>query len=53
MNAVVAILLSDVVPLKDRGVYQGYLNIIGCAGTAVGAPLGGLLADTVGWRWYV
>ncbi|KAF5017385.1 hypothetical protein F66182_10691 [Fusarium sp. NRRL 66182] len=34
MNAVVSILLSDLVPLRDRG-----------------APLGGMLADSVGWRW--
>ncbi|KAK1598502.1 major facilitator superfamily transporter [Colletotrichum navitas] len=51
MNSVVAILLSDIVPLRDRGVWQGYLNIIFAAGTSTGAPLGGLLADTVGWRW--
>ena len=51
MNAVVSILLTDIVPLRDRGVWQGYLNIIFGAGTATGAPLGGLLADSVGWRW--
>ncbi|KAI3537808.1 major facilitator superfamily transporter [Colletotrichum filicis] len=51
MNSVVAILLSDIVPLRDRGVWQGYLNIIFAAGTSTGAPLGGLLADSVGWRW--
>ncbi|KAK2050404.1 major facilitator superfamily transporter [Colletotrichum somersetense] len=51
MNSVVAILLSDIVPLRERGVWQGYLNIIFAAGTSTGAPLGGLLADTVGWRW--
>ncbi|KAI9166833.1 multidrug resistance [Paramyrothecium foliicola] len=51
MNAVVSILLSDLVPLRDRGVWQGYLNIIFAAGTSTGAPLGGMLADSVGWRW--
>ncbi|KAL0931824.1 major facilitator superfamily transporter [Colletotrichum truncatum] len=51
MNSVVAILLSDIVPLRDRGVWQGYINIIFAAGTSTGAPLGGLLADSVGWRW--
>jgi predicted MFS family arabinose efflux permease len=51
MNAVVSILLSDLVPLRERGVYQGYLNIIYAAGTSTGAPLGGILADSVGWRW--
>lgn len=52
MNSVVAILLSDIVPLRDRGIWQGYLNIIFAAGTSTGAPLGGIAADYLGWRWY-
>lgn len=51
MTAVVSIILSDIVPLRERGVWQGYLNIIYSLGTTTGAPLGGLLADTIGWRW--
>ncbi len=43
MNAIVAILLTDIVPLRDRGVWQAYANIIFAAGSATGAPLGGLL----------
>lgn len=53
MNSVVAILLSDIVPLRDRGIWQGYINIIFAAGTSTGAPLGGIAADYLGWRWYV
>ncbi|KAJ4198003.1 hypothetical protein NW755_000692 [Fusarium falciforme] len=51
MNAVVSILLSDLVPLRERGMWQGCINILWAAGTSTGAPLGGLLADSVGWRW--
>ncbi|EWG48348.1 hypothetical protein FVEG_08153 [Fusarium verticillioides 7600] len=51
INSVVAILLSDLVPLKDRGVSQDRISILFLAGTATGAPLGGILADSVGWRW--
>lgn len=51
MNAVTSILLSDIVPLRDRGMWQGYLNVIFGAGMATGAPLGGLMADSIGWRW--
>ncbi|KAG7126982.1 Vacuolar membrane amino acid uptake transporter fnx2 like protein [Verticillium longisporum] len=51
MNSVVSILMSDIVPLRDRGIWQGYINIIFAAGTSTGAPLGGLLADSIGWRW--
>ncbi|TQS31778.1 hypothetical protein Golomagni_07930, partial [Golovinomyces magnicellulatus] len=51
MTAVVAILLSDIVPLRERGVWQGYINLIYAVGTSTGAPLGGILADSIGWRW--
>ncbi|KAI9848942.1 MAG: hypothetical protein M1838_000322 [Thelocarpon superellum] len=51
MTTVVSILLSDIVALRDRGTWQGYINIIFALGAGAGAPLGGILADTVGWRW--
>ncbi|KAI1878181.1 uncharacterized protein JN550_000363 [Neoarthrinium moseri] len=51
MNAVVSILMTDLVSLRDRGVWQGYINIVFAAGIASGAPLGGLMADSIGWRW--
>lgn len=53
MTTVVSILMSDVVPLRDRGLWQGVINIIYATGSGTGAPLGGILADYVGWRWYV
>ena len=51
INSVVAILVSDMVPLRERGVWQGYINVIIMAGMVTGGPIGGLAADTVGWRW--
>ncbi|KAK8049824.1 Vacuolar membrane amino acid uptake transporter fnx2 [Apiospora phragmitis] len=51
MNAVVSILVTDLVSLRDRGVWQGYINIVFGAGIASGGPIGGLLTDTIGWRW--
>jgi len=51
MTTVVSILLSDIIPLKERGVWQGLINIIYAGGASAGAPLGGVLADLVGWRW--
>jgi MFS family permease len=52
MTTVVSILLSDIIPLRDRGVWQGVINIIYATGSGIGAPLGGVLADYIGWRWY-
>ena len=51
MTTVVSILMSDIIPLKDRGVWQGIINIIYATGGGSGAPLGGILADSIGWRW--
>ncbi|KAI9825856.1 MAG: hypothetical protein M1832_000797 [Thelocarpon impressellum] len=51
MTTVVSILLSDIVPLRNRGTWQGYLNIIYATGAGLGAPLGGVFADFIGWRW--
>ncbi|KAI1639147.1 MFS general substrate transporter [Biscogniauxia mediterranea] len=47
----VSILLSDVVPLEERGIWQGYVNMVFAIGGGLGAPLGGVLTDAVGWRW--
>lgn len=51
MSVVTSVMLSDVVPLIERGAWQGYVNIIYAFGATAGAPLGGLLADSIGWRW--
>ncbi|KAF2427559.1 MFS multidrug transporter [Tothia fuscella] len=51
MTTVVSILLSDIVSLRERGKWQGYINIIYATGAGIGAPLGGVLADSIGWRF--
>lgn len=51
MATVVSILMSDIIPLRNRGTWQGYVNIIYATGAAAGAPMGGIFADTIGWRW--
>lgn len=40
MSTVVSILVSDLVPLRSRGSWQGVLNIVFASGAASGAPLG-------------
>ncbi|KAJ6479889.1 member of the major facilitator superfamily [Mycena vitilis] len=51
MSTVVSIIMSDIVPLRSRGTWQGIMNIIYASGSAAGAPLGGFLSDSIGWRW--
>lgn len=40
MTTVVSILMSDLVSLRDRGVWQGIINIVYATGAGIGAPLG-------------
>lgn len=40
MTTVVSILMSDIVPLRERGTWQGIVNIIYATGAGCGAPLG-------------
>ncbi|KAK9457076.1 major facilitator superfamily domain-containing protein [Dipodascopsis uninucleata] len=46
-----SIVLTDIVPLRQRGVLQGIGNIVYGSGAALGGVVGGLVAQTVGWRW--
>ncbi|KAF8209329.1 MFS general substrate transporter [Mycena galopus ATCC 62051] len=50
MTVVGSVIMSDSVPLKSRGLYQGFANLLFGLGGAIGAPLGGWLGDTIGWR---
>ena len=40
MTTVVSIMMSDIVPLRQRGTWQGIINIIYASGAGCGAPLG-------------
>jgi hypothetical protein len=40
MTTVVSIMFSDIIPLRERGMWQGLINIIYASGAGLGAPLG-------------
>ncbi|KAK3291581.1 major facilitator superfamily domain-containing protein [Chaetomium fimeti] len=42
---------SDMIPLKQRGMYQAMQNILVGFGAVLGASLGGVMAESIGWRW--
>ncbi|KAK0629622.1 major facilitator superfamily domain-containing protein [Bombardia bombarda] len=46
-----SIMISDLVPIEIRGAYQSYINIVYGVGAMLGAALGGMMADYLGWRW--
>ncbi|KAL1406811.1 hypothetical protein Q8F55_006220 [Vanrija albida] len=50
LTSVGSILISDLVDLRHRGLYQGYANVLFGLGASLGGPVGGWCADTFGWR---
>lgn len=42
---------ADKVPLRDVATWRGYVNVVSTVGRSAGGPIGGYLADTIGWRW--
>lgn len=51
MAAWIDMIHEDNVPLRDVAVWRSYVNMAATIGRSAGGPLGGLFADTVGWRW--
>ncbi|CUA76812.1 Multidrug resistance protein fnx1 [Schizosaccharomyces pombe 972h-] [Rhizoctonia solani] len=45
-----SISVTDIIPLKQRGLYQGLANILFGLGSGIGGPVGGWINDTLGWR---
>lgn len=49
--SVATIINSDMIPFRRRGMYQAVQNTIWGFGATCGAAFGGVIADTIGWRW--
>lgn len=44
-------LIADVIPLRERGKYQGALGAVFGVTTVLGPMLGGVFTDHATWRW--
>ncbi len=44
-------ILGSIIPPRQRGRYSGYLAATMAVATVSGPLLGGLVVDTLGWRW--
>jgi len=44
-------IISDVVPPRDRGRYQGVIGAVFGVASVLGPLLGGFLVDNLSWRW--
>ncbi|KAJ5801936.1 uncharacterized protein N7503_004386 [Penicillium pulvis] len=45
------IINSDIIPFRNRGMYQAVQNAAYGFGAICGASFGGAIVDTIGWRW--
>ncbi|KAI0355184.1 vacuolar amino acid permease [Trametes cingulata] len=45
------IITSDMYSLRNRGLTQGVAAVFNSLGMGLGGPLGGFIADRLGWRW--
>lgn len=50
ISAMSSITVSDICTAKERGIYQGYANVVFGSGQLLGAPLGGFVINKFGWR---
>ncbi|EIW57953.1 Mfs1.2 [Trametes versicolor FP-101664 SS1] len=49
--SVVSIIMADLVPLKERGLYNGLTGMTWAVSSAIGPLVGGALATRGQWRW--
>ncbi|KAI5202056.1 putative efflux pump antibiotic resistance protein [Aureobasidium subglaciale] len=45
------IILSDIIPLRQRAQYQGYLQLCFALGSNMAPVIGGLIVQKTTWRW--
>lgn len=54
MSALSSIITTDIIPLRSRGIYQGYANLMYGVGQFTGPIVGSAFLawnETWGWRW--
>ncbi|WP_084816164.1 MDR family MFS transporter [Frondihabitans sp. Leaf304] len=51
LTALSQIILADIISPRERGRYMGYFGAVLAVGTVGGPLIGGVLTDTLGWRW--
>ena len=50
LNSISAIIVSDLIPLRQRALWQGMSNVFWGLGSGIGGVFGGYVNDTWNWR---
>ncbi|WP_309136406.1 MDR family MFS transporter [Nocardioides campestrisoli] len=51
LTALVQVVIAGMVSPRERGRYAGYIGSVFALSTVSGPLIGGVLVDTLGWRW--
>jgi predicted MFS family arabinose efflux permease len=51
INLMIELIVSDLVPLRQRGAYIGVVFAVFSLGTALGPFIGGAIVQRTSWRW--
>ena len=51
LQTITVFIMSDLVPLRKRGLWQGFGNLVFGLGMGCGGVFGGLMNDKLNWRW--
>ncbi|MEJ2866703.1 MDR family MFS transporter [Actinomycetospora sp. OC33-EN08] len=51
LTALAQVVIAAIIPPRERGRYAGYLGAIMAVATVGGPLIGGVIVDTIGWRW--
>ncbi|OBT78521.1 hypothetical protein VF21_01054 [Pseudogymnoascus sp. 05NY08] len=51
INMIVEVIISDLVPLRQRGNYMAIILSIYSVGVSLGPFVGGIIVQTTSWRW--
>lgn len=51
MTVLVYIILTDIVPLRQRPKYNGFVSLSWAVGSMTGPLIGGAIAENTTWRW--
>ncbi|KAL4783612.1 major facilitator superfamily domain-containing protein [Aspergillus varians] len=46
-----AIIITDIVSKREVAKWRSVVNVSMTLGRSIGGPVGGVLTDTIGWRW--